>query len=83
MSLGHPSNIRKAELCIPGDGSDERTKALQLAARLRQEFGALLLRETSPKEYKRVAANASIRVQLLEDISFTRLLENVRILDVV
>lgn len=58
-------------------------KALQLAARLRQHFGALLLREESHKEYKRVATDANIRVQLLEDTSFGRLLENVRVLDVV
>ncbi|KIJ58356.1 hypothetical protein HYDPIDRAFT_34256 [Hydnomerulius pinastri MD-312] len=66
-----------------GDGSNERMKALQLAARLRQDLGALLLREGSQKEYKRVAADASIRVQLLEDISFTRLLENIHVLGVV
>ncbi|KIJ65878.1 hypothetical protein HYDPIDRAFT_109942 [Hydnomerulius pinastri MD-312] len=66
-----------------GDSSNERTKALQLAARLRQDFGALLLSEGSQKEYKRVAADASIRVQLLEDISFARLLENIHVLDVV
>ncbi|KAF8551789.1 hypothetical protein OG21DRAFT_1605097 [Imleria badia] len=68
---------------VEGDNSDERTKALQLAARLRQDFGALLLRKTSPKEYKRVAADASIRVQVLEETSFARLLESIRILDVV
>ncbi|KIJ11812.1 hypothetical protein PAXINDRAFT_15386 [Paxillus involutus ATCC 200175] len=67
-----------------GDSSNVlRTKALQLAARLRQDFGALLLKEGSQKEYKRVAADASIRVQLLEDTSFARLLENVRVLDVI
>ncbi|KAF9219019.1 hypothetical protein BS17DRAFT_741386 [Gyrodon lividus] len=79
-SSTHPTVVLET---LEGDSSNERTRALQLAARLRQDFGALLLREGSQKEYTRVAADASIRVQLLEDISFAQLLQNVCVLDVV
>ncbi|KAF8549945.1 hypothetical protein OG21DRAFT_523565 [Imleria badia] len=67
---------------------DRETRALRLVARLRQPFGALLLRlEPSPPGrratvYRRVAADSMITVQIRENVSLVELLGNVRVLDV-
>ena len=65
---------------------DRETRALRLIARLRQPFGALLLPLTSTRRravvYKRVAADAEIKVQLQENVPLGDILDNVRILDV-
>ncbi|KAF8131206.1 hypothetical protein EV363DRAFT_1332082 [Boletus edulis] len=79
----HSTAVEPPEGEPEGDSSNERSRALQLAARLRQDFGALLLAEVAQKEYKRVATDVSIRVQFLEDISFGRILGNICVLDVV
>ena len=61
-------------------------RALRLVARLRQPFGALLFTLASTRrravEYRRVAADNMITVQIQENVSLSDLLENVRILDV-
>ena len=65
---------------------DRETHALQLVARLRQPFGALLFTLASTRrravEYRRVAADSMIRVQIQENLPMTEVLDNVRILDV-
>ncbi|KAF8128173.1 hypothetical protein EV363DRAFT_1170809 [Boletus edulis] len=67
---------------------DRETGARQLVARLRQPFGALLLtvastgRRDGAVDYKRVAADSLINVQLQESVSLADILDNVRVLDV-
>ncbi|KAF8127262.1 hypothetical protein EV363DRAFT_491491 [Boletus edulis] len=67
---------------------DRETRARQLVARLRQPFGALLLtvastgRRDGAVDYKRVAADGLITVQLQESVSLADILDNVRVLDV-
>ena len=61
-------------------------RALRLVARLRQPFGALLFTLASTHrravEYRRVAADNVITVQIQENVSLTDVLDNVQILDV-
>lgn len=59
-------------------------RALRFLARLRQPFGALLLAPLNHREFKRVATDHLIRVQVHDDISLEELLEtiNVEVLDI-
>jgi len=59
-------------------------RALQLVARLRQPFGALLFTPTRQNvaEYRRVASECQITVQVQEDMPLSVLIENARMLDV-
>jgi len=65
---------------------DMETRARRLVARLRQPFGALLVRLASTgrrvEDYKRVAADSLITVQIQESFSLADILDNVRTLDV-
>jgi len=63
---------------------DKRMRALQFVTRLRQPFGALLFTPTRQNvaEYRRVASESSIRVQVQEDAPLNVLIENARLLDV-
>ncbi|KAI9571049.1 hypothetical protein HD554DRAFT_2238808 [Boletus coccyginus] len=61
---------------------DKLTRALRLFARLRQPFGALLLVPLSHDEYKRVASDRPIFVQLLKDISPCSLAQKILTLDI-
>jgi len=61
---------------------DKPTTALRLFARLRQPFGALLLVRLSHDEYKRVASDHPIVVQLLKGISPRYLAQKIQILDI-
>ncbi|KAF8436001.1 hypothetical protein L210DRAFT_3505979 [Boletus edulis BED1] len=67
---------------------NRETGARQLVARLRQPFGALLLtvastgRRDGAVDYKRVAADSLITVQLQESVSLADILDNIRVLDV-
>ena len=74
-----PSPVRMAPI-------DKETGARRLVARLRQPFGALLVRLTSTGRrvvgYKRVAADSLITVQFQESVSLADLLDNVRTIDV-
>ncbi|KAF8547970.1 hypothetical protein OG21DRAFT_1607157 [Imleria badia] len=78
-SPSHPAPMNTAPV-------DKETRALQLVARLRQPFGALLFTLASTcrraVEYKRVAADSMITVQIWESVPLTDVLDNVRILDV-
>ena len=56
---------------------DKTTQALRFAARLRQPFGALLFQPLSRVEYKRVAADSLIMVQIREEIPLTDLIDNI------
>ncbi|KAF8441381.1 hypothetical protein L210DRAFT_3503460 [Boletus edulis BED1] len=75
----HPVPIRMARI-------DKETQARRLVARLRQPFGALLLTLVSTGgravDYRRVAADSLITVQLQEDVSLVDILDNVRVLEV-
>ncbi|KAF8127259.1 hypothetical protein EV363DRAFT_1173013 [Boletus edulis] len=75
----HPVPIRMAPM-------DRQTQARRLVSRLRQPFGALLLTMSSmggrAVDYKRVAADSLIIVQLQENVSLADILDNVRVLDV-
>ena len=70
----------------PTDAVDKETRALQLIARLRQPFGALLLTLASTRrhavEYRRILADSMVTVQIQENVPLTDILDNVRILDV-
>ncbi|KAI9571750.1 hypothetical protein HD554DRAFT_1817238 [Boletus coccyginus] len=61
---------------------DKLTRALRLFVRLRQPFGALLLVPLSHDEYKRVASDHPIVVQLLRGISPRYLAQKIRTLDI-
>ena len=61
---------------------DKLTRALRLFVRLRRPFGALLLVTLSHNEYKRVASDHPIVVQLLKDVSPRYLAQKIRTLDV-
>ncbi|KAH0826102.1 hypothetical protein J3R83DRAFT_5859, partial [Lanmaoa asiatica] len=61
---------------------DKATRALRLFVRLRQPFGALLLAPLSHIEYKRVASDHPIVVQLLEGVSPHYLAHKIRTLDI-
>ena len=65
---------------------DRETRARRLVARLRQPFGALLVRLASAGQrtvdYKRVAADSMITVEFRENISLAYILDNVRTIDV-
>ena len=61
---------------------DKLTTALRLFARLRQPFGALLLVPLSYNEYKRVASDHPIVVQLLENVSPRYLAQKLQTLDI-
>ncbi|KAI9456171.1 hypothetical protein HD554DRAFT_213938 [Boletus coccyginus] len=61
---------------------DKLTRALRFFARLRQPFGALLLVPLSHDEYKRVASDHPIFVQLLKDISPRSLAQKILTLDI-
>ena len=75
---------------LPGpvhmESTDRETRARRLVARLRQPFGALLVRLASAGQrtvdYKRVAADSMITVQFRESVSLADLLDNVRTIDV-
>jgi hypothetical protein len=63
---------------------DEQTQAFRLIARLRQPFGALLFTPTRQNvaEYRRVASESLITVQVQEDTPLKVLIDNARMLDV-
>ncbi|KAG8214228.1 hypothetical protein J3R82DRAFT_11026 [Butyriboletus roseoflavus] len=61
---------------------DKTTQALRFAARLRQPFGALLFQPVSRVEYKRVAADSLIMVQIREGFPLTDLIGNVHPIEV-
>ncbi|KAF8128141.1 hypothetical protein EV363DRAFT_1170736 [Boletus edulis] len=65
---------------------DKETRARRLVARLRQPFGALLVTLASTgrptMDYRRVAADCLITVQLQDNVSLADILDNVRTLDV-
>jgi hypothetical protein len=64
--------------------NDKRMRALQFVARLRQPFGALLFTPTRQNvaEYRRVASESQITVQVHEDAPWNVLIDNARMLDV-
>ena len=60
---------------------DEITQALRFVARLRQPFGALLFEALSRVEYRRVAADSLIMVQVRE-APLTDLIANIHTIEV-
>ena len=88
---GDSSLLAESEpLSIPGpvrmESMDREMRARRLVARLRQPFGALLVKLASggqrTVDYRRVAADSMITVQFQEIVSLTELLDNVRTIDV-
>ena len=69
---------------VDAEPVDRETRAWQLVTRLRQPFGALLLTLASHRrmEYRRVAADSMITVQIQKDVPLKDVLDNVRVLDV-
>ncbi|KAG8220672.1 hypothetical protein J3R82DRAFT_2958 [Butyriboletus roseoflavus] len=74
-SLRPPSSILQ---------TDKEMRALRLIARLRQPFGALLVTPTRQNvaEYRRVASESRITVQVQEGTSLDALVDSARMLDV-
>ncbi|KAF8444928.1 hypothetical protein L210DRAFT_3054439 [Boletus edulis BED1] len=63
-------------------GLDCTTRALRLVARLRRRFGALLLKPLSRVQYKRVATDCLIMVQVREEISLDELMDGIDTVDI-
>ena len=61
---------------------DLGTRALRLAARLRQPFGALLLAPLARVQYRRVATDSLIMVRVREETSLTELIDGIRTIDI-
>ena len=61
---------------------DKTTRALRFVARLRQPFGALLLAPLSRVEYRRVATDSLLMMQVRDETSLTDLIDNVRTIDI-
>ncbi|KAF8122600.1 hypothetical protein EV363DRAFT_1091432, partial [Boletus edulis] len=78
-SPSHPVPVRMTPM-------DKETRARRLVARLRQPFGALLVTLASTgrrtMDFRRVAADSLITVQLQDSVSLADILDNVRTLDV-
>ncbi|KAF8547428.1 hypothetical protein OG21DRAFT_1517382 [Imleria badia] len=58
------------------------TCALRLVVRLKQPFGALLLAPLARAQYRRVATDSLIMVQVREEISLTELMDGIRTIDI-
>ena len=84
LSLVHPwvCSLLDQEFSGGADALDRTTQALWLVARLRQPFGALLFERLSRVEYRRVATDSLIMVQIREDASLTELIDNIRTIQV-
>ena len=63
-------------------GLDDTTRALRLVARLRQPLGALLLKSLSRVQYRRVATDCLIKVQIREETSLTVLIDGIGTVDI-
>ena len=63
-------------------GADKSTQALRFVARLRQPFGALLFEAVSLGDYRRVAADSLIMVQVREEAPLTDLIDNIHTIEV-
>ena len=61
---------------------DLTTQALRLIARIHQPFGPLLFEQVSRTEYRRIAPDILIMVQLREETSLIDLMSNIRTLEV-
>lgn len=78
MRLVHPWFRCLLDPDSPPLGPVRRESALKLLASLRQPFGALLLVRTH--DYERVAADQLITVQIREEVSAEKLMENTSVL---
>ena len=61
---------------------DKTTQALRFVARLRQPFGVLLFKPLSRVEYRRVAADSPIMIQVQEEAPLTELIDNIHTIEV-
>jgi len=77
-----PSSDTGISSSHPSPQLDKLTRALRLLVRLSQPFGGLLLVPLSHDEYKRVASDHPIVVQLLGGISPRYLAQKIRTLDI-
>ena len=78
----HPLLDQLEELSHDVTEDDEMISALQLLARLRQPFGALLFEKVSRLDHKRVAADSLIMTRIRDDVSLSTLIGNIRTIDV-
>ena len=58
------------------------TRALRLVARLKQPFGALLLAPLARAQYRRIATDSLIEVQVREETSLNELMDGIRTIDI-
>ena len=61
---------------------DHATRALRLAVRLKQPFGALMLSPLGRTQYRRVATDSLIMVQVCEETSLNKLMDGIRTIDI-
>ena len=83
----HPIPPRDVSSLLPPSSVsqiDKQMRALRFVARLRQPFGALLFTPTRQNvaDYRRVASESMITVQVQEEMPLGVLVDNVRMLDV-
>lgn len=79
MVLIHPWLRRLMDPDVPMLHSARHERALRLLAALRQPFGALLLASSpTSRDYERVGADNLITVQIREDVSPEKLIEQIR-----
>ena len=64
------------------DGARLDGTTLRLVARLKQSFRVLLFEKLLRVEYKRVAADSLITVQIRDEVPLTELIENVETIGV-
>ena len=79
-----PSFASSPQSHSPLSPTDKLMPALEVIARLKQPFGAMLFApiRRNVAEYRRVAADSMITVQLQESVPLSMLIENTRMLDV-
>ena len=61
---------------------DLATRALRLVVRLKQPFGALLVAPSARSQYRRVATDSLIMVQIRQETSLNELIDGIRTVDI-
>ena len=84
LYLVHPwiRPILDQEFLCGAAALDRTTQALRFVARLRQPFGVLLFEALSRVEYRRVATDSLIMVQVRAEAPLTDLIDNIRTIEV-
>ena len=84
LYLVHPwiRPLLDQEFSHGAEALDKTTQALRFVARLRQPFGALLFESVARVEYRRVASDSLIMLQVREEAPLTDLIDNIRTIEV-